>query len=85
MEISQNFNHKCGAASEQNNFCRTLNASTLSNLNASMLWNSYFDLTDGLKIQNLAIIAYFGSNVVMVILLKTSIEYPIVHRLLSHS
>ena len=37
----------------------------LRNCNASMLWNFYFDLTDGVK----AIKVFFGNDVVMVILL----------------
>ena len=41
-----------------------------------MLWNFYFDLTDGVKIQKLAVNVYFSNNVVMVILLKTRTEYP---------
>ena len=49
------FNHKCGTVSLQNGFCRTLNASILWNLGASMLWNCYFDLTDGVKLQQLAV------------------------------
>ena len=46
-----------------------------------MLWNCYFDLTDGVKIQELAVNVYFGNNVVMVILLKTRMEYPFPHSL----
>ena len=44
-----------------------------------MLWNFYFDLTDGGKIQKLAIYVYFGNNVIMVILLKTSTGYHFTH------
>ena len=75
------FNHKCGTVSLQNGFCRTLNASILWNLGASVLCNCYLDLTDGVKIQQLAINVYFGNNVVMVILLKTRMEYPFAHSL----
>ena len=46
-----------------------------------MLWNCYFDLTDGVKIQELAVNVYFGNNVVMAILLKTRMEYPFAHSL----
>ena len=49
--------------------------------NASMLWNFYFDLTDDVKIQKLAVNVYFGNNMVMVILLKARIEYPFAHSL----
>ena len=41
-----------------------------------MLWNFYFDLSDGVKIQKLAVNIYFGNNVVKVILLTKLIEYP---------
>ena len=44
-----------------------------------MLWNFYFHLTDAGKIQKLAVDVYFGNNVIMVILLKTSTEYPFTH------
>ena len=53
----------------------------LGNFNASMLYNFSFDLTDGFKIQKLAVNAYCDNNVVMVILLKTRIEYPFTHSL----
>ena len=46
-----------------------------------MLWNCYFDLTDGVKIQELAVNVYFGNNVVMIILLKTRMEHPFAHSL----
>ena len=46
-----------------------------------MLWNFYFDLTDDVKIQKLAVNVYFGNNMVMVILLKARIEYPFAHSL----
>ena len=51
---------------------------------APMLRNFYFDLTCGVKMSKLAVNVYFGNNVVMVILLKTRIEYPFVHTL-SHN
>ena len=51
---------------------------------ASMLWNFYSDLTCGVEISKLVVNVYFGNNVVMVILLKTRIEYPFVHTL-SHN
>ena len=41
-----------------------------------MLWNFYFDLTDGVKIQKLVVNVYFGNNLIMVTLLKTRIECP---------
>ena len=41
-----------------------------------MLWNFYFDLSDGVKTQKLAVNLDFGNNVVMVILLAKLIEYP---------
>ena len=44
--------------------------------------NCHFDLTDGVKIQELAVNAYFGNNVIMVILLKNRIEYPFARNLL---
>ena len=47
-----------------------------------MLWNYYFDLTDGVKIQELVVNLYFGNNLVMVILLKTHMEYPFAYSLL---
>ena len=56
----------------------------LLNFNASILWNFYFDLSGRVKIQRLAVNVYFGNNVVMVILLKTRIEYPFAHSL-SHN
>ena len=40
-----------------------------------MLWNCYFDFTDGVKIQELTVNVCFDNNVVMGILLKTRIEY----------
>ena len=51
---------------------------------ASVLRNFYSDLTCGVKISKLVVNVYFGNNVVMVILLKTRIEYPFVHTL-SHN
>ena len=47
-----------------------------------MFSNCHFDLTDGVKIQELAVNAYFGNNVIMVILLKNRIEYPFARNLL---
>ena len=47
-----------------------------------MLRNFYFDLTDGVKIEKLEVNVYFENNLVMVILLKTRIEYPLAHSLL---
>ena len=55
----------------------------LWNFNASMLWNFYFDLADGVKIQKLAGNVHFDNNVVMVIFLRTRVEYPFADRLLS--
>ena len=49
-----------------------------------MLWNCYFDLTDDVKIQELTVNVYFGNKLVMVILLKTRMEYNFVHSLHRH-
>ena len=48
-----------------------------------MLWNFYFDLTDGVKIQKLVVNVYFGNNLIMATLLKTRIEYPFSHSLVT--
>ena len=76
------YNHNCATVSLQNGFCSTLNASILWNISASVFSNCHFDLTDGVKIQELAVNAYFGNNVIMVILLKNRIEYLFAHNLL---
>ena len=46
-----------------------------------MLWKCNFDLADGVRIQELAVNVYFSYNGVMVILLKTPMEYPFAHSL----
>ena len=46
-----------------------------------MLRNFYFDLTNGVQIEKLAVNVYFDNNLVMIILLKTRIEYPLAHSL----